>query len=162
MRKQAEQTVGPAKDLWRQRLVNFFNDFAQANEQWRTVAERPLEAGLTTDIPSMREKYLHFTGGGLLVLCGVGHGILEVDTNADGSLSTKQKDFVSKLASLDWSRRASLWQGYLVGPQGNVTPHKNHIVLGVAKTKKALGLPITNKEASALQRAAEEQPVSVR
>jgi DGQHR domain-containing protein len=161
MRKQAEQTVGPAKDLWKERLVNFFNEFTQANDQWQEVAGRPLESGLITDISSMREKYLHFTGGGLLVLCGAGHGILEVDTNADGSLSPKQKDFVHQLACLDWSRRASLWQGYLVGPQGNVTPHKNHIVLGVAKTKKALGLPITSKEMSIFQRAAEEQPVPV-
>ena len=65
-------------------------------------------------------------------------------------------------ASLDWSRRASLWQGYLIGPQGNVTTQKNHIILAVAKAKKALGLPITAKEVGALQRAEEEKPAASR
>jgi len=137
-----------------ERLVNFFNEFTQGNNQWREVAERPLEQGMSTDIPGMRVKYLHCTGGGLLALCGVGHAILEVNGNPDGSLTSEQKDLVQQLASLDWSRRASLWQGYLVGPQGNVTPHKNHIVLAVAKVKKALGLAMTPKEAGALQKEA--------
>jgi DGQHR domain-containing protein len=162
MQRQAEQAVGPATDLWKERLVNFFNEFTQGNDQWREVAERPLEHGLSTATPGMREKYLHFTGGGLLVLCGVGHAILEVNASSDGSLTLEQKDLMRQLASLDWSRRASLWQGYLVGLQGNVTPHKNHIILAVAKVKKALGLPITTKESGALQRAKEEEPAAVR
>jgi DNA sulfur modification protein DndB len=159
MQRQAEQAVGPATGLWKERLVNFFNEFTQGNDQWREVAERPLEHGLSTATPGMREKYLHFTGAGLLVLRGMGHGILEVNASPDGSLTTEQKDLVRQLASPDWSRRASLWQGYLsIGPQGNVTTQKNHIILAVAKAKKALGLSITAKEADALQRAEEEQP----
>jgi DNA sulfur modification protein DndB len=160
MHKQAEQAVGPAKDLWKERLINFFNEFTQENDQWHEVAERPLASGLSTDVPGMREKYLHFTGAGLLVLCGVGHTILEFKGSPNGRLTTEQKDLVRRLASLDWSRRASLWQGYLIGPQGNVTTQKNHIILAVAKAKKALGLPITAKEVGALQRAEEEQPAA--
>jgi hypothetical protein len=110
----------------------------------------------------MREKYLHFIGTGLLVLCGVGHGILESHANPDGSLTPEQKDLLRKLAALDWSRRASLWQGYLVGPQGNVTNQKNHVFLAVAKGKRAVGLPSTAKEVSALQHSEEEQPAAVR
>jgi hypothetical protein len=87
---------------------------------------------------------------------------LEVHASPDGRLTPEQKDLVRQLASLDWSRRGGLWQGYLVGPQGNVTPQKNHIVLAVAKVKTALGLPITNKEASTLQRAEEQQPAAIR
>jgi hypothetical protein len=87
---------------------------------------------------------------------------MEVNASPDGSLTPEQQDLVRQLASLDWSRRASLWQGYLVGPQGNVTPQKNHIVLAVAKVKKALGLPSTTKETGALQRAEEEQPAVIR
>ena len=162
MQKQAEQAVDPAKALWKERLINFFNEFTAENDQWREVAERPLESGLSTDVPGMRAKYLHCTGAGLLVLGGVGHAILKVNPSPDGSLTPEQKDLVRQLASLDWSRRGSLWQGYLVGPQGNVTPQKNHIILAVAKVKKALGLPSTTKEAGALQRAEEEQPAVVR
>jgi DGQHR domain-containing protein len=161
MQKQAVQAVRPANDLWKERLMNFFNEFTEGNDQWREVAERPLESGLSTDVPGMRAKYLHCTGAGLLVLGGVGHAILKVSPSTDGSLTPEQKDLIQQLASLDWSRRASLWQGYLVGPQGNVTPHKNHIVLAVAKVKKMLGLPITNKESGALQRAKEEETAAV-
>ncbi|MBI4311811.1 MAG: DNA sulfur modification protein DndB [Chloroflexi bacterium] len=154
MLKQAEQIVTPAKELWKERIVRFFDAFAQANEQWRKVAERPLESGLATDIPGMRQDFLHFIGGGLLVLCGVGHGILELDANTDGSLTSRQKALVQQLAELDWSRRDTMWQGSLVGPQGNVTPQKNNIVLAVAKAKKVLGLAISAKEAGTLERVA--------
>jgi len=142
-------------------LVCFFDEFTQDNGQWHEVADRPLESGLPTDIPGMRGKYLHFTGGGLLVLCGVGHSILGLDVNPDGTLTTQQKDLVHQLASLDWSRTGSLWQGYLVGPQGNVTPHKAHVVLAVAKAKRALGLAVTDREAKALERAEQAQPASI-
>jgi hypothetical protein len=161
MQKQAEQAVGPATNLWKERLVNFFDEFTQANDQWHEVAGRPLESGLATDVPSMRQHYLHFTGGGLLVLSGVGHGVLELDANTDGSLSPRQQDLVHQLAALDWSREGALWRGYLVGPQGNITPHKNHIVLAVAKAKKELGLTLSNKEAGILQRVSEGELATI-
>lgn len=159
MQKQAAEAVGPARMLWKERLLNFFNEFTEANDQWREVAGRPLESGFSTDIPGLRQGYLHFTGGGLLVLSGVGHSILGLEVNPDGTLTDDQKKAVQQLATLDWSRSGSLWQGYLVA-QGNVAPHKAHIVLAVAKVKKTLGLPVTNKETAAMQRA-EQQPSSV-
>ena len=160
MQKQAEQAVGPARTLWKDRLVTFFDEFTDANDQWRDVAGRSLESGLTTNIPEMRMKYLHFTGAGLLVLCGVGHSILELEVSPDGVLTDRQKELVQRLASLDWSRKGSLWQGYLVGPQGNVTPQKPHVVRAVAKAKQELGLALTNKETMALQRAEDAHPTS--
>jgi len=110
----------------------------------------------------MRGKYLRFTGAELLVLCGAVHAILEVHASPNGSLTLEQKDLVRQLASLDCSCRASLWQGYLIGPQSDVTMQKNRIILAVAKAKKALDLPSTTKEADALQRAEEEQPAVIR
>lgn len=160
MQKQAEQALGPAKNLWRDRLVSFFDEFTAANEQWREVAAKPLESGQAVDIPGMRERYLHFTGAGLLVLCGVGHSILAATVNRDGSLTAKQRELISKLATLDWSRQSGLWKGYLVS-QGTVTPHKVNIVLAVAKAKKAVDLPLTDKEEAALQKSEEVQPAPV-
>ena len=160
MQKQAEQAVGPAKDLWRTRVIKFLEEFAQSNPQWDGVAKRPLESGLTTDIPGMRERFLHFTGGGLLVLSGVGHSILELNSQPDGALTAQQSLLIQQLAALDWSRRGQMWQGYLVGPQGNITPHKNYIVLAVARVKEELGLSLTPKEFGAIQRAREEVMMS--
>jgi hypothetical protein len=153
------EALGANKELWRNKSVSFLNEFTEANPQWHAVADRPLETGLPTDIPGMREEYLHFTGAGLLVLCGVGHSILGEGVNPDGNLDERQKEMVRQLASVDWSRRNNLWQGYLIGPQGNVTPHKVNITLAVAKVKKAIGLPLTNKEEQFILKAELGQPV---
>jgi len=91
----------------------------------------------------------------LLVLCGVGHSILQLAVRPDGTLTAEQADKIRQLAALDWSRKGSLWKDYLVGSHGNVTPHKNHIVLAVARVKQALGLPIAPKEAGILQKVSE-------
>ena len=155
IQKQAEQAVGAARDPWKAKVVAFFEEFSRTNLQWNSVGKRPLESGLTTDIPRLREQYLHFTGGGLLVLCGVGHYILELQSDPGEALTEHQSSLIRALASLDWSRRGPLWQGYLVGTQGNVTPHKNNIVLAVAKAKEALGLLVTAKEDTIMKRVSE-------
>ena len=145
IQKQAQQILGPAQGLWRDRIMGFLDEFAINNPQWKQVIDNPLETGALVDIPGLRQHYLHFSGGGLLVLGGVGHAILEGGA-PDGTLSVQQKDLIANLSSLDWSRNGGLWQGYLVGPQGNITPHKNHIALAVAKAKEALQLPRTERE----------------
>ena len=153
MQKQAEQAINPAKDLWHSRLLAFFEEFTTANPQWNEVANRPLQSGVITNIPELRSNYLHFTGAGLLILCGVGHAILDSDIPSDDGLSDEQKQYVRKLAELDWSRSSALWAHYLVGPQGNISAGKNNIVLAVAYVKSALGLPVTGKEEKALFKA---------
>ena len=151
--KQAGLTVSPAKNLWHKKALSFFDEFTSVNRQWNAVAQRPLESGMTTDIPAFRNDYLHFTGGGLLVLCGVGHTILDLDPRPDGSLSDDQKQHIRDLAELDWSRNSVLWSGGLVGAQGNIAPHKSNVVLAVACAKTAIGLPTTVKEKAAIERA---------
>ena len=154
--KQAQQILMPAQELWRARIVNFLEEFTLHNPEWREVSNKPLESGLATDIPGMRQAYLHFSGGGLLVVGGVGHAILE-GGNSDGTLSTDQKQTIEQFACLDWSRSSDLWRGYLVGPQGNITPHKNHIALAVAKVKKHLGLTLTEKDVKIIERSREAE-----
>lgn len=163
IQKQAQQILAPAQVLWQERVMSFLDEFAMCNREWRQVVDNPLDQGWSVDIPNLRQNYLHFSGGGLLVLGGVGHSILE-DGSPDGTLSNHQKELIENLASLDWSRRGDLWQGYLVGPQGNITPHKNHIALAVAKVKVALNLPRTEKEVKQLERArqsVDEAPTSL-
>ncbi len=160
MQKQAAEAIGPAKDLWRDRLINFYDDFTDSNVQWREVADKPLESGQAVDVPGMREKYLHFTGAGLLVLSGVGHSILATTVNSDGTLTPQQKDLIDKLADVDWSRHGDLWQGYLVS-KGSVTPHKLNIVTAVAKVKRAIGLALTKKEEERLIKAEQSETASV-
>ena len=155
MQKQAAEAITPAKDLWCRRVIDFFEEFTSANSQWNEVANRPLESGVITNIPELRSNYVHFTGAGMLVLCGVGHTILDNDMPANDGFSEEQRQYVRDLAALDWSRGSALWANYLVGPQGNISAGKNNIVLAVANVKSALGLPVTEKEEKAMLKAKE-------
>ena len=151
MNRQAEQILAPAKDLWAQRLRAFLEAFTKHNTQWSQVTRAPLSEGSVLDVPHLRERYLHFSGAGLLVIGGVGHAILDKPGSTDGHLSSEQEAQVAALADLDWTRTGALWQGNVVGPQGNITPHKNNVALAVAKVKIHLGLPITPKERESMQ-----------
>ena len=104
MLKQAQQVLTPAKELWRDRIVAVFDEFTYHNPQWNEVSERPRQSGLITDVPAFREKYLHFSGAGLLVIGGVCHSIVKMQFNDDGSLSDEQRHLLQRLATLDWTR----------------------------------------------------------
>lgn len=153
LQKQAEERLSPARTLWRDRVVMFLDAFASANQQWRQVAERPLDTGQSVDVPNMREEYLHFSGGGFLVLAGVGHAIFDEEGSSDASPSPGQVSLINELADMDWSRQGELWQGYLVGAEGNVHPHKTNIALAVARVKRRLGLRLSEKEHGLLRRS---------
>ena len=155
LQKQAEERLAPARFLWRDRIVSFLDEFTAANDQWRLVADRPLDSGQSVDVPSMREGFLHFSGGGFLVLAGAAHGVFEMEFSENVSFSSEQRGIIGHLADLDWSRRGRLWAGYLVGADGKVHPHKTNIALAVAKVKEVLGLSVTEKEAARLERAEE-------
>ena len=151
--QQAGQAVEAAKDLWHARVLAFFEEFTSANLQWDEVAMSPLEEGKVTSVPDFRSAHVHFTGGGLLVLCGVGHAILASGGLPDGSLSDEQKQSVRKLAEIDWSRRSDLWSGNVIGPDGNVNQGRSNIELAVARAKAAIGLPLTEKDQRAISKA---------
>lgn len=151
-------------------LVEFLDTFTEFNDQWRDVRN---DAGIgVVDVPAFRERYLHFAGAGLLVMCGVAHSILSSDSAGwcPSGLSYEQRELVEGLASLDWSKSSDLWKGNLVGDQGNVTPHKPAVVLAVTKVKRELGIGLTDKEEARLRvveeaasapNSAEADPVTV-
>ena len=152
MEQQAEQAITAAQDLWRDRVVAFLNGFAEFNTEWREVKEKPLSSGLSVNIPSLRESCVHFSGAGLLVLAGVGHSILSGDNPQFGRLSSGSLDLVKRLAEIDWSKSGDLWRGNIVAPQGNIAPHKNNVVLAVARVKQAIGIELSAKEQSAMEK----------
>lgn len=154
LEQRAQQMLATeAKAIWLTRILAFFEHFTEQNPEWKQVRDNPLTTVQTVDVPDLRNKYLHFSGAGLLVLTGVGHAILELEANTDGSLSDGQKVLIRQLASLDWSKGGPLWQNSVVGPQGNITPHKNNVVVAVAKVKRQLDLPLTDREKGHLTKA---------
>ena len=160
----AQVTEGGGPDRIANRVVEFLDTFTEFNDQWRAVRDDALSGTGAVDIPAFRAKYLHFTGAGLLVICGVAHSILGDDPAdwASGGLSDEQRELVEGLAGIDWSKSSALWKGNLVGDQGNVTPHKVAVVLAVAKVKRDLGISLTDKEEARLPAAvAPAEPDSV-
>ena len=153
--QQTRQAIEAAQDLWRMWILAFIEEFTKENVEWNEVANRPLETGQVMNIPSLREHYLHFSGAGLLILCGIGHAILALEGSHNGSLTSEQKEYINRLASLDWSRRGSLWSESVVDNQGKISAAKNKIVLAVAYAKESLGLQLTHKEIGAVQRVQE-------
>jgi DGQHR domain-containing protein len=164
MLKQTRQALEAAPDLWHKRVLAFIEKFTKENAEWNEVANRPLETGQITNIPYLREHYLHFSGAGLLILCGVGHAILALEGPPDGSLSHEQQEYIGRLASLDWSRSGALWSESVIDNQKKISAAKNKVVLAVAQAKESIGLPLSPKEIGIVQqaqRAAEETDQTV-
>ena len=164
MREKAQEKIDEVgvPEVVAKRMVEFLDAFTEFNDQWCDVKD-DAGAGLV-DIPALRADYLHFTGAGLLVICGVGHSILGAEAPgwASGGFSYEQRELVERLAGIDWSKSSPLWKGNLVGDQGNVTPHKVAVVLAVAKVKRDLGISLTDKEEARLRVAeAPAEPDSV-
>ena len=152
---QTRQAIDAAPTLWRTKILAFFEEFTKENAEWNEVAIRPLETGQITNIPYLREHYLHFSGAGLFILCGVGHAILELEGLHDGGLSAEQIEYIHRLASLDWLREARLWDTSVVDRQGKISAAKNKVVLAVAHAKESVGLQLTHKESEAVHKVQE-------
>jgi DGQHR domain-containing protein len=148
----AAHIATPAQELWRHRLGHLFTVFTEANPQWQEIAERPLASGQQTDVPGMREKYLHFLGAGLLVIGGVGHGILAKSPANTEALTPEQVVWVQRLATIDWHRDAPLWKRSVIGGDGTIQPHRGVVAVAVADVKRLLGLELTEREGEMLRR----------
>jgi len=150
MEQQAYQRLEAAKELWRTRIISFFNEFTQHNAQWREVSDKPLDSGASVDIPAMRARYLHFSGTGLAVICGVGHAILTGEMGTAEPLTSSQCEQIQKLALLDWSRDSELWRGSLITPTGNISNARKVVATAIAKAKEYLNMPLAEKERTLL------------
>jgi DNA sulfur modification protein DndB len=114
--------IAPKQEMWRKRLGGLLRVFSQANQQWRTVSDKPRDTGEVTDIPGLREKYLHFTTAGLMVFGGVGHAIIKDCSTYQENLTAAQEEAVKRLATeVDWRRDAAIWQRSIVSPSGKIT-----------------------------------------
>jgi DGQHR domain-containing protein len=154
LEQQARQRLSASKDTWRASILAFFEEFTEHNVQWRQVRDNPLATGGNVPVPDFREHYLHFTGCGMLVLCGVGHQIL-MSGSVDGALSQGQREQIQKLATINWSRHNNpLWQGNVVNSEGRISAQKPLVARAVARVKHELQLPLTGKEQQMLSASA--------
>jgi DGQHR domain-containing protein len=151
--ERVNQKIGPAYHAWERCAVAFFTRMTALNGPWRAVAERPLEQAPTQDpVPEMRSTYVHFSGGGLNVLCAVGHAILLMTETISDTFTPEQEAKMAQLANLDWSREGELWQGHIVSTSGTITPHRGNLLLAIAKVKEQLDLPLSKAEQNSLER----------
>jgi DNA sulfur modification protein DndB len=145
----ASHVVAQVPELWRSRVAHFFAVFTQENAQWCALANRQRERGQIDDVIGMREKYLHFTGAGLLIMANVGYSIFKASGFApdEEQMTPEQIELVTRLAQeVDWLRENPMWSGNAVMENGQVTPQRNPVAIAVAKVKASLGLTLTSHE----------------
>jgi DNA sulfur modification protein DndB len=152
----AATAIAPKQEMWRKRLSGLLKVFSQVNPQWRAVSDKPRDTGEVADVPGLREKYLHFTAAGLMVLGGVGHAIIKDCSTNQEELTAAQEEAVKRLATeVDWRRDAAIWQRSIVNPSGKITASRAFLPAAVAEVKQKIGLVLSEKE-HALLRQAEE------
>jgi hypothetical protein len=130
--------------------------FSQVNPQRRAVSDKPRGTGEVTDVPGLREKYLHFTAAGLMVLGGVGHAIIKDCSTYREDLTAVQEEAVKRLATeADWRRDASIWQRSIVSPSGKITASQAFLPAAVAEVKQKIRLVLSEKEHGLLRQTEE-------
>jgi DNA sulfur modification protein DndB len=149
----ASHVVEQVPELWRNRVAHFFAVFTQENAQWGALANRQQERGQVDDVIGMREKYLHCTTAGLLIMSIVGHSIFKASEFApdEEQMTPEQIALVTQMArEVDWQRTNPMWRGNVVSQNGEVTPQRNPVGIAAAKVKASLGLAMTLHEQSIL------------
>jgi DNA sulfur modification protein DndB len=101
--------------------------------EWEQVRQRKLPAG------EVRGEFIHSHGVALHALARVGNALLRSDKKG-------WKQLLSRLSTLDWSRKNTrLWEGRaMIG--GRVSKAGNSVLLTTAAIKKHIGLPLTAEE----------------
>jgi DNA sulfur modification protein DndB len=126
-------------------VLNFFQWFSEANPQWKSVAK---EAGDSAkdriDAADFRQKYVHFTATGLLIIGRVGHAILKLQ-------SEEQRGYVEALAQINWSRNDGFWRGNVVLSNDKIVGVRAAAELAIAKIKQKLGLELTHRDSRRLE-----------
>lgn len=154
----AASAIQAQPEMWRKRLVQVLSVFAADNPQWRLVGDKPSDTGEASPLPGLREKYVHFLAGGLMVIGGVGHAVLQRCTAYQEALSAEQVAYVSRLArEVDWSKGAPIWARSIVSEgahgQKNITASRAFLSVAVADAKRAIGLDLTEDERTVVRQA---------
>jgi DNA sulfur modification protein DndB len=151
--ERVNQQITPVYEAWVQCIQAFFDAMTMHNPQWNVIAARSPETGHVVDpAPEYRTKYLHCIGGGLNVMCAVGHMILAKQETLSAEFTSEQEYLLTQLATLDWSRDNALWYGGIVSTSGTATPHRSNLKLAIAKVKEEMGLTLTKSEQNALDK----------
>jgi DNA sulfur modification protein DndB len=121
-------------------ICEFYRKFAAHNDQWTDLFLSAEEAAHDkVDTWDLRDRYVHFTATGLLILGRVGHYILQKE-------EPQQSELIESLAKLDWGRGGDLWAGTIVTPEGKLLTSSVGIRRAVMDVKERVGLELTANE----------------
>lgn len=120
-------------------VVDFFNSFSLANQQWSELLGAGDPALGTLDTNVLRHDYVHFTGTGLNILGRIGFFIRNYPT-------PERERLIEALArQVDWSRDADLWEGNAV-VSGRMNGQRAAVETAVIRVKNTLGIPLAAQE----------------
>jgi hypothetical protein len=124
----------------------YINYLTEVLPVWSRIAKLPTGTLQVSQIPGIREDgWICLTATGLNVIGRVGHKLIStglMDSPTDQAEAGRQawKQYVQKLATIDWKRGAAIWQGNIV--QGNrLVTQQSPLKQAFKKVAAAIGLP---------------------
>ena len=131
----------------KQFILDFFENFVKANEQWLEVATGADPGFDKVDAARLRDEYVHFTGTGLVVIGNIGYAIRKHEPESE------RESLISRLGKLDWRRSGELWRGNIVTAEEKVLARREQSEIAIAKVKQELGLELTDHDTEVLDPA---------
>ena len=120
-------------------IGDFFDHFTRANTEWSALLESGDPALGAVDTNELRQKYVHFTGTGLIVMGRVGFSLRSYS-------EPERRELIESLArGIDWSRSGKIWRGNIV-IDGRMNSQRAPVELAVMRVKEQLGIELSEAE----------------
>lgn len=117
--------------------AQFWNDVAANMPDWQLALQKKVSTW------ELRENYIHAHAVFLQAMGQIGTDIILLPNK-------KKKESLSKLASIDWSRTGSEWEGRAMS-LGRISKARMHVLLTGNKIKQKMGLELSPTEKEAEQ-----------
>jgi len=130
-------------------IVDFFEKFTAANDQWSGLLNSGDPALGTVDTNGLRQDFVHFTATGLVIMGRIGYAIRNLP-------ESERTRLITSLASeIDWRRSAPMWQGNIITTDGGVKTQRGPVEMAVIAVKQRLGIALSKSEENRLQRVSD-------
>jgi hypothetical protein len=126
-------------------VIDFFNGFTSANREWSHILESGEPALGVVDTSELRQRYVNFTGTGLIVLGRVGYSIRNLS-------QYERERLIDALAKkIDWSRDGEIWRGNIV-IDNKMNSQRAPVGIAVERIKEQLGIVLSETEQKRVSR----------
>ncbi len=141
LRKEMAQRLGSDQSFTEHKkwVAEYFNSFTLANKEWSNILASGEPALGAINTSELRQRYVHVTGTGLIVLGRIGYSIRNL------APFERERIIDSLGRKIDWSRDGDIWQGSIV-IEGRMNSQRAPVEIAVERIKAQLGIPLSEAE----------------